>query len=298
MPILVFHVHVRHIVHKTLIGGVLNVGLNVFFVTVVGLDVEGVAIATVASNAVSAICCFVVMLKNNGYAKLEFKFMRFFKRETREILYVGVPSGLQKVFFNISNVIVAANINAIGTFATSGNAVAHELERYVQEGGEAIAISTLSFTSQNMGARNIDRIKETIKKSILLILLYDFVVGGLAVIFSAPLCMAIRNDPEILPFAQTRLIIMASTFFIANIMGVFGYVMRGMGKSVTSMVISLFGAFILRVIFIYITGWIFPENYTVIILMYPVTWSLTVLIQIFFLRKIFIKARQGVLADG
>ena len=277
-----------------LIGGVLNVGLNIFFVTVIGLDVEGVAIATVASNAVSAVCCFAVMVKNKGYARLEFKFLRFFGIETKEILYVGVPSGLQKVFFNISNVIVAANINALGPFATSGNAVAQELERYVQEGGEAVAISTLSFTSQNMGARNIDRIKETIKKAILLILLYDFIIGGLTSAFSAPLCMAIRSDPNILPFAQTRLIIMASSFFIANMMGVFGYVMRGMGKSVTSMVISLFGGFVLRIIFIYITGWLFPDSYTAIILMYPVTWVITVFIQIFFLRAIFGKIRRGI----
>ncbi|MBQ9485518.1 MAG: MATE family efflux transporter [Clostridia bacterium] len=277
-----------------IIGGVLNLGLNIFFVTVVGLDVSGVAIATVASNAVSAVCCLIVMLKSKGYARLEFKYMRFYKRETHEILYVGVPSGLQKVFFCFANVLVASNVNALGYLATSGNAVAHELERYVQEGGEAIAISSLSFTSQNMGAGNLDRIKETIKKSIVLILAYNFVVGGLSVIFSATLCMAVRNDPEILPFAQTRLIIMASFFFVANIMGVFGYVMRGMGKSVTSMIISLFGGCVLRIIFIYVTGWFFPENYTVIILMYPVTWTITVIIQMFFVKKIFADTRAKI----
>lgn len=276
------------------IGGVLNVVLNIVFVTVVGLDVEGVAIATVASNLVSALCCLVVMLKSTGYAKLELKHLKFYKKELKDILYIGVPSGLQKIFFNIANVIIQTNINAFGSVATAGSSVGAEIDKYVHEAGEAIAISTLSFTSQNMGAKNLGRVKETIKKAFILILCVSLTLGGLTVIFAEPLSLAIRNDAAILPYAKTRLYVMGSTYFICNFMGVFAYVMRGMGKSITSMVISLFGGCVLRIIFLFITDIIFPDSFLVLFLTYPITWVITIIIQSFFLGKIFKNYRKGV----
>ena len=269
------------------IGGALNVVLNVFFVTVVGLDVEGVAIATVASNCVSAVCCLVVMLKSTGYARFELKRLRFYRKELKDILYVGVPSGLQKVFFSISNVFIQANVNSFGSVATAGNSVGQEIDKYILDGGEAIAISTLSFTSQNMGAGNVRRVKETIKKALILIMCYGLTIAGLILLFSEPLVLAIRNDAEILPFAKTRLYVMATTYFICNFMGVFAYVMRGMGKSLTSMIISIFGGCVLRIIFIYITGFIFPESFLVLFLTYPISWGITIIIQNFVLGKMF-----------
>ncbi|MBO4594484.1 MAG: MATE family efflux transporter [Clostridia bacterium] len=268
-------------------GGILNVVLNIFFVTVVGLDVEGVAIATVASNFVSAVCCFVVMLKSTGYARLKFSHLKFYKKELKDVLLVGVPSGLQKVFFSISNVFIQANINSFGSVATAGNSVGQEIDKFLLDGGEAIAISTLSFTSQNMGAGNVKRVKETIRKALILIMCYGLVLGGLILVFDEPLVLAIRNDAEILPYAQTRLSVMATTYFICNFMGVFAYVMRGMGKSVLSMIISIFGGCVLRIIFIMVMTAIFPESFLVLFITYPMSWTITVFVQNIFLGKMF-----------
>lgn len=268
-------------------GGVLNVGLNIFFVTVVGLDVEGVAIATVASNAVSAICCLAVMLKSKGFCRLDLRYLRFYKPELKDLLHIGVPSGLQKVFFSITNVLIQANVNAFGTLAIAGNSVGKEIDKYIYEAGESFAIATLSFTGQNMEAKKYDRVKETIKKAITIIVCTSLPLGILVAVFSEPLCLAIRNDPAILPYAQTRLCVMATTYFICNIMGVFGYVLRGMGKSLTSMIISLTGSCLLRIVVVYVLGWIFPGIFLVLFLSYPISWLIGVCIQIIVLSKLF-----------
>lgn len=280
-----------------LAGGVLNVGLNIFFVTAVGLDVEGVAIATVASNAVSAICCLVVMLKSKGFCRLDLKYLRIFGKELKDLLYLGIPSGLQKVFFSITNVLIQANVNAFGPFATAGNSVSSEIDKYIYEVGESLAISTLSFTGQNMEAKKYDRVKETIKKTIMLIVCTSLPLGILASVFSEPLCLAIRNDLAILPYAQSRLYVMATTYFICSIMGVFGYVLRGMGKSLTSMIISLVGSCLLRIVVVYVLGWFFPGNFLVLFLSYPISWLIGVCIQITVLSKLFSSLQKSKTAE-
>lgn len=275
------------------IGGIINVGLNIFFVTVLKIDVEGVAIATVASNFVSALCCLIVMLKSNGYGKLEFKKIRFYKNETMGLLYVGVPSGLQKVFFNISNVLIQSSINSMGELAIAGNGVAHTIDSYVHEVGEAIAISTLSFTSQNLGARKYDRILKTLKTAIITIIVSVMTVGGVVILFAEPICLFVRNDPTILPYATTRLYVMASCYVICCIMNVFGYTLRGMGKSFTSMIISLMGGCVLRLIFVYVGGALFPQNFLVLFLSYPLSWTITILVQIVVFTVIFKRLKSG-----
>ena len=137
-----------------------------------------------------------------------------------------------------------------------------------------------------MEAKKYDRVKETIKKTIMLIVCTSLPLGILASVFSEPLCLAIRNDLAILPYAQSRLYVMATTYFICSIMGVFGYVLRGMGKSLTSMIISLVGSCLLRIVVVYVLGWFFPGNFLVLFLSYPISWLIGVCIQITVLSKL------------
>lgn len=257
-----------------IIGGVVNVGLNIFSVTVLNMDVEGVAIATVASNTVSAICCLVVLLKSKGFAKFEVQNLKFYKNEIKETLHIGVPSGLQRVFFSISNVILQSTINSFGDFATAGNAVAHTLDMYIGEIIAAFSITAMSFISQNLGAKNINRIKKTIGLSVTLGGVTAFVIGGLMLLLYKPLCLMIRNDVNILEYAKIRMIYVALFFWIGAFQNIFGHVLRGLGKSTTAMFISLFSGCVLRIIWFKVVEAIAPGDLSIVLLSYPVTWAI------------------------
>lgn len=261
-----------------LAGGVLNVVLNIFSVTVLGLDVEGVAIATVASNVFSAVACVIVLLNSKGFGRLELKHIRFHKEQIKTTLYIGIPSGLQRVFFSISNVILQSTINSFGELATAGNAVAHTLDMYISEVISAFSITVMSFISQNLGAKNFTRIKQSMFLCMLLGAISALLLGGAMFIFYKPLCLMIRRDYSILEYARMRMLYVAVFFFIGALQNIFGHVLRGLGKSVTAMVVSLFSGCVLRIIWFKVVAWLFPGNLPMVLLSYSVTWGIGVLI--------------------
>ena len=275
-------------------GGVLNVGLNIFSVTALGLDVEGVAIATVASNAFSAIACLVVLIKSNGFGRLELKNLRFFKEQIKTTLYIGIPSGLQRVFFSISNVILQSTINSFGELATAGTAVAHTLDMYISEVIAAFSITAMSFISQNLGAKNLPRIKRTVFLSLTLGALSAFILGGLMFVFYKPLCLMIRNDESILDYARMRMLFVAMFFFIGAMQNIFGHVLRGLGKSLTAMIVSLFSGCVLRIIWFKVVEVLFPGNLVAVLLSYSVTWAIGTLIYMVIFIPTFAKLKKEI----
>lgn len=275
-----------------IIGGVLNVGLNIFSVTVLNMDVEGVAIATVASNAVSAICCLTVLLKSKGYGRFELKNFKFYKTEIKETLHIGVPSGLQRVFFSISNVILQSTINSFGDLATAGNAVAHTFDMYIGEIIAAFSITAMSFISQNLGARNLSRIKKTAFISSALGSLTALILGAIMLLLYKPLCLLIRDDVAILEYAKMRMFYVGLFFFIGAFQNIFGHVLRGLGKSTTAMVISLFSGCILRIIWFEIVKVIFPNNLSAVLLSYSVTWAIGSILFLLIIIPTFTKLKR------
>lgn len=280
-----------------LVGGLTNVGLNIIFVTGFKMTADGVAIATVASNAISAICCFVTMLKSKGYCRLELKNLRFHKEELKEILVIGIPSGIQAMLFSVSNVIIQSAVNSYGHVATAGNSVASTIDNYVYECTNGFSISMLSFVSQNLGAGKLDRVKKSLYTSICIISVIGATVGGLVALFGHGLCLAVRPDEAVAKVALKRLYLLAPTYFICSIMNSFAYTMRGMGKSFTAMLISLFGACLSRIVWIYAVKALFPGEIIWVFLSYPVTWVLTVLVYIAIVLPMFKKMDKKAQAD-
>lgn len=276
-----------------LAGGVLNVVLNIILVAGFGMTADGVAIATVASNAVSATCCFITMLKSKGYCRLEIKQIRFHKTEIKEVLLIGIPSGIQSMLFSLSNVIIQSAVNSYGDIATAGNSVAQTIDSYVYTTTYSFAISVLSFVSQNLGAGRIDRVKKSLFTTIGLVTVIGATVGTVAALLGRTLGLAIRPDQSVVDMAMKRLYILAPTYFLCGIMDTFAYTMRGMGKSLTSMLISLFGACLSRIAWIYAVKAIFPGQIIWIYISYPVTWVLTSLVYVAVIFPLFKKLEKN-----
>lgn len=259
-----------------IIGGVLNVGLNLFFVIVLNKDVEGVAVATVVSHGVSAVLCCITLLRANGIAKLQFKYVRFFKKELGAVLSIGLPSGVQSSLFAISNVMLQSAVNSFGEFAMAGSSYAAEFDVYIYSCMNSIAVALMSFISQNYGASNYERVKKSIFYALYINVALGLAVGTLVVVLGGIIVGALTDNPLVIQYFTTRNLITGFTYFLCGIMEVLSYSVRGLGKSVTSMIISLIGACLFRIIWIETIVKI-TNDFSMIWWSYTASWALTVL---------------------
>ncbi len=272
------------------VSGVLNVGLNVFFIVVCKMTIEGVAIATISSQALSAVLCLITLFKNEGYANLKMKYVRIYKKQVKEILTIGVPSGLQSIAFGISNVLIQSTVNSMGDVAMSANTAASQFDGIIYNIGNAISMSCMSFIGQNIGAKRPDRVKRVILCGVLLTIILQFTVGLLFALLAPQLCSIIVNGRETIEKAATRLSIMAIFYFICGIMEVLSNSIRAMGKPIISFIISVMGATVFRIIFMEATLSIWP-GFATIYWSYPASWIFTVSILAIFIVNVFKKTK-------
>ena len=257
------------------IGGVINVVLNVFFILVCNMTVEGVAIATVISQLVSAILSLAVMLKETGYSRLEFRYLRIYKDEFFDMLKIGIPSGIQTSMFSISNLLIQSAFNELGKTVMAGNTVASQLDGFIYNAMYAVAAAAISFTGQNYGAGRIDRIKKIMWRAMILSAGVGMIVGGGVLLFDRELCSIISDDPAVIEVACTRILILGGTYYLCGIMDVCSSIMRGLGKSAVATLVCLIGSCLFRILWLE-TVYLLNPCVEMIYIVYPISWLLTI----------------------
>ena len=270
---------VRPLMFLTL-GGFINIFLNGFFIIVCGLTVEGVAIGTVGSRFVSLILAYRLIIKNDGFARFEYKHFKFYKKEIGQVLAVGVPTGIQSCLFGLSNVFVSSSVNSLGAAATTGVAISKQLDAWSGTIGKGFAVGTMSFVSQNYGAKNFKRIKEAIIKAIIMVALVQFSVGVIIYyLISPPFFSMMSSNPEVIKFAVMRNVWFSFFYFLCGMYEVFALSMRAIGKSLTSMFISLIFVGAFRVIWLN-TIFLLNPTFDMIFCIYPISWIMCMLVQV------------------
>lgn len=223
-------------------AGVINIILNILLVVVFRLDVKGVGIATVISQTVSAILIIRCLAKSNGDIKLELKKLRFSRGKIGAILRIGLPAGLQGSIFSLSNVVIQSSVNIFGPVVVKGNSAAQNLEGFVYFSMNAFHHATLSFTSQNMGAKKYDRLGKILKNGLCLAILFGAGFGGTVILFGRNLLSIYTNDGAAISAGMTRLYIITGTYTLCGIMDVMVGAIRGIGYTVLPTIVSLIGA--------------------------------------------------------
>ena len=263
-----------------IIAGIVNVLLNMFTVILLHMGVAGVAVATAASQVVSAALVVVFLMRRQDSCRLVLRHLRIYPDKLLSIVRVGLPAGLQGAVFSISNVLIQSSINSFGSVAMEGNTAAGNLEGFIYNAMNAFYHSALTFTGQNLGARKPERIPRILLTTIALSMSISLTLSGLMYVFREPLLALYRpGAPEVLAYGSLRMSIIVLTYFLCGVMDVFTGSLRGMGASLTPMLISLMGACVTRVIWIYT---VFAANPTlqVLYLCYPVSWLFTICMQI------------------
>ncbi|MBQ7936749.1 MAG: MATE family efflux transporter, partial [Clostridia bacterium] len=262
------------------LAGVLNVVLNCIFVICFHMDVAGVALATTISQCLSALLVILTLLRRKDACKLMVSHMRFYKGALLRILMLGVPAGTQSSLFSISNVIIQSSINSFGSIAMSGSAAAGNIEGFVFVILNAFYQTALNFTGQNYGAGQYKRINKVLGYCLICVAATGFTVGAVAFIFAKPLLsIYIPNAPQAIEYGVIRMTYVCLPYFLCGLMEVTTGVLRGMGRSIISMIISIFGVCGIRIVWIF-TVFRFYRTFDCLFLSYPVTWAATFLIQI------------------
>ena len=264
------------------IAGVVNVILNVIFVTVFDMNVAGVALATTISQGISACLSVIALMKRTDECRLKLSKMRFYKNELIKIIRIGLPAGIQSSLFSISNVIIQSSVNSFGDVLMSGNAAANNIEGFIFVILNAFHQTALNFIGQNAGARQHKRVK----KILLLCLASVFVIAiilGVAVYCAGPtlLSIYITDSAEAIGWGMVRLGCLCLPYCLCGMMDVSTGALRGMGASVVPMIISILGVCGIRIGWIY-TVFQIPAYHTPQSLYYSygISWGITFLAQI------------------
>ncbi|MBQ8201346.1 MAG: MATE family efflux transporter [Clostridia bacterium] len=260
------------------IAGVVNVVLNLIMVLVFHLSVSGVAVATVASQIVSAVLVVICLIRTDGFIHLEVKELRIHKKQLVDILRVGLPAGLQGSLFSISNVLIQSSINSFGSAVVAGNSAAGNLEGFVYTSMNAIHQAALTFASQNLGAGKMKRVRRSFWVCLGTVTVIGLVMGTLFYLFGSPLLHLYvgeaENTAEVIRYGLLRMGYILPLYFLCGLMDVAVGTLRGVGYSIMPMIVSLTGACLFRVIWIYTVFAAWP-TLDVLYISYPISWGLT-----------------------
>ena len=283
-----------------LIAGVINVLLNLLFVIVFHMGVEGVAIPTVISQCVSATLVLLCLVKSDAVYRVNLKELHIYKEKLLQMIKIGVPAGIQSATFSISNVLIQSTINSFGSIAMAGSTAGGNIEGFVWTAMDAFTQSTLSFTGQNYGAKKFHRITKVVWYNLGLVTVVGLVLGIGAYLVGPWVLQVYSSDPEVIAYGLERMLLVCTPYALCGVMNVLVGAMRGLGSSLTPMVVSIFGVCVLRVVWIYT---VFPldPSFAMLFLSYPVTWAVTAAIEVvcfFVIRKKAIARAGGMAADA
>ena len=263
------------------ISGIFNVLFNLLFVIVFKMDVAGVALGTILSQAISAVCVIVCLVKNKGFFHFSFKEMRFYKTEALEIIRVGLPAGLQGAIFSLSNVLIQSSVNSLGAITVDGNGAASSIEGFVYVTMNSVSQACIAFVSANFGAGKWGNIKKSVWYSVAYVCIFGISVGGLAAILGKYLLAIYLKNPEAINVGYSRLIIITLTYFFCGLMDLMAYAVRGVGYSLLPTIVALLGACGFRILWIYtIFRLSAMHSLQGLAISYPLSWAITFVVHL------------------
>lgn len=271
----------------SMIGGVINIILNLISVIVFGMGVEGVAIATIVSQLISAILAVVHMTRLDDECRLDFKRLAIDRSVLIQLVKIGLPAGIQGSLFSVSNMLLQSGYNSLGPVAVNANTAGMNVDSYIYNILNSFYHTCLTFCSQNFGAKRFKRMKRVCFCGAGIVTVLGIVLGVCAYMFSDELVGIFNRDPEVLEMARYRLMIVGLPYFLCGLMDVGSALLRSIGYSLNSLLVTFFGSCVFRIVWVY-TVFEAYHDIRVLYLVFPISWfitSLTLYVMFFFCYK-------------
>ena len=271
-----------------IIAGVINAGLNMVLVIVFGLGVAGVGIATVFSQMVSCVLVLTCLCRTEGSYKLSFSKLSMKGYYLKQIFQVGIPAGIQSTVINFSNALLQSSVNSFGSTAMAGYTAANNILGFLYVSINSVTQACMSFTSQNYGVGKWKRMDRVLVDCLILSTTIALILGGGAYLFGPELLKIYTDDPQVISCGMEILLYTTVTYFLCGWMDLFPGSLRGMGKSIVPMILSVIGTVGTRIVWIF---GIFPRfrSLKILFISYPVSWIITIILQVIcfiFVRRI------------
>lgn len=256
------------------ISGVVNVALNLFFVRVLGMSVDGVATATVISNLISSAMLFVLLCRRRDSIGLQIRKLQMDRQILAAMVRIGLPAGLQGMVFSLSNLCIQSAINQLGADVMAASSAAFNIEIFAFYVINSFGQACTTFVGQNYGAGNIDRCRRVAKISLIL----DFAIAAMIcvvlMVFGKPLLGLFNRDPAVTSIGMVRLRYIVSAEVINVVMEVLSGAMRGYGYSLVPAIITFVGVCGIRITWVY-TIFRASQGFHTLMMVYPVSWAVT-----------------------
>lgn len=255
-------------------SGVLNFLLNLFFVIVLKMTVNGVAVATVISNAVSSLLLLYRLTHTDMAIRVTRQALRLDASIFRKIIRIGLPAGVQSAVFAFANIIVQSAINSLGTVVIAGSSAAYNLEILAYYMFNSFSQACTTFVGQNYGARKIDRCRKTFVLCLVEDAIFSEAIVGIILYFGHPLLALFNRDPEVIALGYTRLTIIFFGYIFSMLYELMSSYLRGFGISLAPALLTMLGVCGTRIGWV---QWVFPQNpdFHTLMLVYPLSLAVT-----------------------
>lgn len=266
------------------LSSVVNILLDLLFVVVFKMGVAGVALATLIAQGVSAVLLTIQLIKSSENYALTIKKIKVHKLVLREIIMVGIPTGLQQVIVSLSNAIVQSSINGFGSAAVAGCSAYLKLDGFMILPILSFGMASTTFTGQNLGARQYDRIKKGLRTALAMTSIYTISVSIMMYLYGGEALKIFSQEEEVLHYGRLMLNSLIPAYILLAIMQSLVGTVRGAGKTMITMIISILSLCVVRVVWITL---ILKFNPTIegVFYGYPISWFVGALLVIFYAWK-------------
>ena len=274
----------RHPLYYLIASSLINIVLDIVFIRYFNSGVAGAALATIISQFISALLCFIQITRTTDIYRLQVKDVRIDRAILLQIFHLGLPAGIQNSIVAFANVVVQSNINTFGEMAMAGFGAYSKIEGFGFLPITSFTMALTTFVSQNLGARQYDRIKKGTRFGILTIVLLAELIGLLVFVLAPQLISAFDSTPAVVEFGILKSRTAAPFFFLVACTHSFAAILRGAGKTVVSMVVLISTWCVVRVAFLSITIPL-THNIQMVCWVYPLTWFLSSAALFFYYKK-------------
>ena len=267
-----------------IISSIINIILDMLFVIIFDMGVAGVAWATLIAQAVSATLIIITLCRVNTSYRVTLSHIRIKLFYLKEIIRIGLPSGLQNAIISMSNIVVQSYINSFGSAAIAGYSTYGKVDAFALMPVMSLSMAITTFTSQNIGAREFDRVRKGVKTGLLMSCGTAFVLTSLVVVFARTLLGIFTDDQQIIEYGLLTMTYQAPFYLVLGLNNTLAGILRGAGKASVPSLIMAANMCGVRILWLSILMPIF-NSIIVVYLAFSVTWTTTGLCLIWYYKR-------------
>lgn len=264
-----------------IVCSIVNVVFDIIFVVIFHFGIAGAAIATVIAQFVCAILVTIKLMKTKESYQLRLKEISFDMEILKRIIKIGVPAGIQSTMYSVSNIVLQTRINEFGTLTIASWAVYVKIDALFWMIMGAIGSSITTFTGQNFGAKQYERVKKGMKTALIMALVSSVIMSTFLWTCGEYITILFSSDQQIIIQCQEIMQFLTPFYFTYCLVEICSGVMRGCGESLKPMIVVCLGICVLRILWVTFISPLF-ESFLMVIISYPITWSVTSVLFIFY----------------